>query len=380
MEKMVAEQPWRWRDAGLTVLVWFVPATGLVGGTVSIERVLSSAFIGLLVGMVLSVPIPAKQAAVAKTSTARRVVEAVWTAAIGAAVLALLGLDDRSLASVLVALTMLWLALAVSTALRPLVIAGGPTTQTGPTWLPISRRSRLAEQGKRTVDIALAGGTLLVAAPFLLLVALAIKIEDGGPVLFRQQRIGRHGIPFEMIKFRSMVLNAEELKSQLEHQSERNGPLFKMTNDPRITRVGRLIRELSIDELPQLLNIVRGDMSVVGPRPALPDEAAHFDSTLQRRNTVTPGLTGLWQAEARSDADFERFRSLDLRYVSTASPSMDLWIIAATGTEVIVAVVRATLRAFGHDTTRTDGIASDQPTIDLRDTPVEPTPPSSVVA
>ena len=375
MENKTAEHPWRWRDAGIAALIWFVPATGLINGGGSIDRALASIIVGLMVGTVISLPLPSTQAQVAKTATARRVLEAVWTAAAAASALALLGLDDRTLISAVLSLAFLWIALAVSTGLRPLAVAGGSTRSDAPTWLPVSQRSAAAERGKRAFDVIVAGAALIAIAPVLAIVAVAIKAKDGGPVFFRQRRVGRNGIPFEMLKFRSMVMNAEELKADLEQHSDRSGPLFKMTNDPRITPVGRIIRELSIDELPQLINILRGDMSLVGPRPALPNEAALFDQTLQRRTLVSPGLTGLWQAEARSDADFNRFRNLDLRYVSSASPSMDFWIILATATELAVAVVRTVLRGLGVDTDRTDGVAE---TIDLRVISGESTTTSSV--
>ncbi len=370
MGTQTADHSWRWRDAGLAALIWYVPITGLLHGfrTLTIDRTLSSLLIGLLVGTVVSVPLPSLQTQVAKTASARRVAEAVWTAAAGAAALALLDLDDRSFASALIGLVFMWVVLAVSVALRPLSIARTGLGRDAISWLPVPRRSRFAATGKRTFDVIVSALTLASIAPLLAVVALTIKVNDGGPILFKQRRIGRNGVPFEMFKFRSMVLNAEELRAELEACSERSGPLFKMSNDPRITPVGRIIRELSIDELPQLLNILRGDMSLVGPRPALPDEAALFDATLQRRNIVTPGLTGLWQAEARSDADFERFRDLDLRYVSTASPAVDFWIILATATEVLVAVAAIPLAAAGFDVGRTDAIDLREPAGSAADT------------
>lgn len=371
MRNQSANSSWRWTDASLAALLWFVPVTGLSGGVVTTDRVLSSLLIGLLVGTIMSVPLPSLQTRVVKTATARRVAEAVWTAAAGAAALALLDLDGRSLISVAVGLVVLWVALSVSVAFRPLHIARTGLGRDAIAWLPIPRRSPVATLGKRAFDVSVSALALIAISPLLAIVAIAIKANDGGPVLFKQRRVGRNGIPFEMVKFRSMVLNAEELKAGLAASSERSGPLFKMSNDPRITPIGRIIRELSVDELPQLLNILRGEMSLVGPRPALPDEAAQFDTTLQRRTIVTPGLTGLWQAEARSDADFERFRDLDLRYVSTASPALDFWIILATATEILVAVAAIPLAAAGVDIGQTDGIdlrdtSSDDLVIDLR--------------
>ncbi len=362
-----ADRSWRWTEGGLAALVWFVPITGLTRSVLSVDRVLSSLLIGLVVGTVASVPLPSLQARMIKTATAKRVVEAVWTAAAGAAVLALLDLDGRSFVSVTIGLICLWGTLAISIAVRPLSISEAGIGRDAVAFLPVPKRSPMAARGKRAFDLIVATLTILAVAPVLVVVAAAIKANDRGPVLFKQQRIGRNGVPFEMLKFRSMVINAEDLKAELATSSERSGPLFKLSNDPRVTPIGRVIRELSIDELPQLINILRGDMSLVGPRPALPDEAAQFDTILERRNVVTPGLTGLWQAEARSDADFERFRELDLRYVSTASPALDFWIILATATEVMVAAAALPLSAMGCNVGQTDGIetASNQ-TIDLR--------------
>jgi len=371
-----AEHAWRWRDAGLAALIWFVPITGLREGSITIDRVLSSLLIGLLVGTVMSVPLPSLHAQVVKTATAKRIAEGIWTAATGAAAIALLGLGDRSFFSATIGLACLWVVISLSVGFGPLAIARTGLGRDGIAWMPVPRRSRVASMGKRAFDVTVAVAAMFAIAPLMLVTAMAIKANDGGPVLFKQRRIGRNGVPFEMYKFRSMVLNAEELKADLEASSERSGPLFKMSDDPRITSIGRIIRDLSIDELPQLINIVRGDMSLVGPRPALPDEAAQFDDTLQRRNAVTPGLTGLWQAEARSDADFERFRDLDLRYVSTASPALDFWIILATATDVIVAAAAAPLAAAGFDVGRADAIdlRTESDVIDLR-TPVDSSSP-----
>lgn len=372
-----ADRSWRWTEGGLAAVIWLVPITGLTRDVASVDRVLSGLLIGLLVGTVMSVPLPSLQTPMVKTASAKRIVSAVWTAAVGAAALTLLDLDDRSLISIAVGLVCLWGALAISVAVRPLPVAFAARGGDAVAVPPAPRRSLAAGTGKRVFDVVVATLAILAIAPLLATVAIAIKANDGGPVLFKQRRIGRDGVPFEMLKFRSMVTNAEDLKAELAASSERSGPLFKISDDPRITPVGRIIRELSIDELPQLLNIVRGDMSLVGPRPALPDEAAQFDATLLRRNLVTPGLTGLWQAEARSDADFERFRDLDLRYVSTASPALDLWIILATATEVLVAAAAVPLSAMGCDIGRSDGIdRSPNEVIDLR-TPADAPGPRS---
>ncbi|MCC6497754.1 MAG: sugar transferase, partial [Propionibacteriaceae bacterium] len=165
---------------------------------------------------------------------------------------------------------------------------------------------------KRTFDVLGSSVLLLLAAPVMGLVALAIKLEDGGPVLFRQPRVGRKGEIFQCLKFRSMVLDAEARLAELAAANEGSGPLFKMTHDPRITKVGRFIRRFSLDELPQLWNALRGDMSLVGPRPALPTEVAQYDSDTRRRLDVRPGLTGLWQVSGRSNLSWDDTVRLDL--------------------------------------------------------------------
>ncbi len=189
---------------------------------------------------------------------------------------------------------------------------------------------------KRMLDILGASIILLLASPVMLLTALAIKLEDRGPVFFRQHRAGRLAEPFGMLKFRSMVTNAEELKADLSEDNERSGPLFKVTKDPRITKVGRIIRELSIDELPQLINVIKGDMSLVGPRPALDEEEKAFDEELRGRFDVRPGITGLWQVEARSNASFAAYRRLDLHYVENWTIGLDIRILMATVEQVVV--------------------------------------------
>lgn len=360
MSKQAVESSWRWSDAGVTAVLYYVPMTGLAarGWAIDGGHLVASVMIGLLVAAVMSAPMEGFDLRVGRVASARRVFHAVWTAAAGAAACSLAGIGQHSLISTSVSLAVIWLALSVSVAQRPLVTGARTAAAEAPAWLPTTFESSATPIGKRCFDIVVSAAALVLISPLLVVVALAIRAHDGGPVLFRQERIGRGGVPFKMLKFRSMVLDAEARRAELESQSDRSGPLFKMTNDPRITPIGRWIRELSIDELPQLFNILRGEMSLVGPRPALPDEAVQFDSVLQRRTIVTPGLTGLWQAEARSDANFERFRELDLRYVATTSPSLDLWIILATAAEVLSAVVSIPLRAIGIDGRRVDGIVS----------------------
>jgi len=221
---------------------------------------------------------------------------------------------------------------------------------------------------KRAIDIIGAVVGLILVAPILLLTAMAIKVEDGGPALFRQRRAGRGAKTFEMVKFRSMVTNAEELKADLANENQRSGPLFKLSDDPRITRVGRLIRESSIDELPQLVNVLKGEMSLVGPRPALLEEEAAFDDELRGRFSVRPGITGLWQVEARSNASFSAYRRLDLHYVENWTVGLDLRILMATVEQVIVTVAMLPLRRFlpanGNDQVV---VAQSETIIDLRE-------------
>lgn len=167
-------------------------------------------------------------------------------------------------------------------------------------------------------------------SPLMVATAIAIKLDDGGPVFFRQTRAGRDSRPFTMLKFRSMVVNAEERLAELESQADGNGVLFKMRDDPRITRVGRVIRAYSIDELPQLVNVLLGEMSMVGPRPPLMTEVERYGSDVMRRLTVKPGITGLWQVGGRSDLDWEESVRLDLYDVENWSIVQDLIIIFRT--------------------------------------------------
>jgi lipopolysaccharide/colanic/teichoic acid biosynthesis glycosyltransferase len=184
---------------------------------------------------------------------------------------------------------------------------------------------------KRALDIALAGGALLALMPLLLLIALAIRADSPGPVFYTSTRLGRRGRPFSMFKFRTMCPEADRLKGHLQHLNTLKGPVFKMPDDPRVTRLGRLLRRSSLDELPQLLNVLRGEMSLVGPRPPLPDEVARYAPWHWRRLDVTPGLTGLWQISGRaSEADFDRWVAWDLRYIDEWSLGLDLRIIWRT--------------------------------------------------
>jgi exopolysaccharide biosynthesis polyprenyl glycosylphosphotransferase len=183
---------------------------------------------------------------------------------------------------------------------------------------------------KRTFDIV--GSTLLLAlgAPLMLWTAFAVRRHDGGPVLFRQTRVGRDGREFTCLKFRSMILDAESYLSELHSETGHNGGLFKMERDPRITRPGQWIRRYSVDELPQLINVLRGDMSLVGPRPPLPTEVDRYTTTQSRRLRVRPGLTGLWQVSGRSDLSWSEAIRLDLYYVDNWSMIQDVVILGRT--------------------------------------------------
>lgn len=214
---------------------------------------------------------------------------------------------------------------------------------------------------KRALDLFMAVVGLMIFAPVMLVVALAIKLSDGGPVLFRQRRVGQDGEPFDMLKFRTMVPDAEARLAALAHGNERHGPLFKLEHDPRVTRVGRFLRSSSLDELPQLVNVLRGEMSVVGPRPALPSEVAQFDARLLDRLQMPPGITGLWQVEARDNPHFGAYRRLDLFYIDNWSLNLDLVIIVATVEQVLAKAVRA-LGSTRHEPARVVPLRGPAPT------------------
>jgi exopolysaccharide biosynthesis polyprenyl glycosylphosphotransferase len=204
------------------------------------------------------------------------------------------------------------------------------------------RHSTIQQIAKRTLDLVVGSMLLVVTAPVMVVAAVLIKAHDRGPVFFRQVRIGRDGEPFTLIKLRTMEVDAEARLTDLRHRNERHGPLFKVSVDPRITRIGGFLRSAAIDELPQLFNVLAGRMSIVGPRPALPAETAEFDVELQRRHLVRPGVTGLWQVEANHKASFEEYRRLDLFYVNNWSVTMDLGVIVDT----VPAIGRRALRAL----------------------------------
>ncbi len=190
--------------------------------------------------------------------------------------------------------------------------------------------------GKRLIDACAAAIAILLLSPVFLLTALAIKLDSPGPVFYRSTRLGHRARPFTFLKFRSMVADAERLKKDLEHLNEMDGPVFKIQDDPRMTRVGRWLRRTSLDELPQLFHVLRGEMSLVGPRPPIPEEVEQYEPWQRRRLSVVPGITCLWQVSGRNRIGFEQWMSLDARYIDSISFGTDLKILMRT----LLAVVR----------------------------------------
>ncbi|MCL6634016.1 MAG: sugar transferase [Alicyclobacillus herbarius] len=183
---------------------------------------------------------------------------------------------------------------------------------------------------KRATDILISGIALVLASPIMAGVALAIWLDDRGPIIYSQTRVGLHGRRFKMHKFRSMRVDADKIKQQLMHLNEMSGPVFKIRDDPRVTRVGRFLRKTSLDELPQLWDVLVGNMSLVGPRPPLPDEVEQYDAYHRRRLSVKPGITCIWQVSGRNDIDFEQWVNLDLEYIDTWSYIQDWRILFKT--------------------------------------------------
>lgn len=196
--------------------------------------------------------------------------------------------------------------------------------------LPTASLGTSARVLKRAMDLMLATCALLVASPVLLAIAIAIKLDSPGPVFFRQERTGRSGMPFRIFKFRSMTADAWQQRSSVSAQNEVDGPLFKMAHDPRVTRVGAFIRKTSLDELPQFINVVRGEMSLVGPRPLPTEESDRLDGAALARLDVKPGITGLWQVCGRSDLTYADLQHLDSVYVRSWSLMWDVRIMAQT--------------------------------------------------
>ncbi len=196
--------------------------------------------------------------------------------------------------------------------------------------MPRQRASRLYPVAKRTLDLFAAAIALLLFLPLFLLIAVLIKIDSPGPVFFRQIRIGKGGKPFRFFKFRSMIRDAERHKAALRELNEAETPLFKIRKDPRVTTIGRILRKSSLDELPQMINVLRGEMSLVGPRPHLPEEVAHYGIAYRERLSVPPGITCLWQATERRSTHFHEWIQSDIEYVRTRSFLLDLKILWRT--------------------------------------------------
>ena len=188
---------------------------------------------------------------------------------------------------------------------------------------------------KRVFDLVVASLAFVVVLPLLLVVVLAILLESPGNPIFKQERLGLDGKRFRMLKLRTMVPDAERRRAEIEHLNESVLPLFKCHNDPRVTRVGRILRATSLDEIPQLINVIRGDMSLVGPRPRLPLEFANLTPAIRRRLSVKPGLAGIWQVSGRAKLNFDEALALDLQYVDNWSFWLDLRLIARTALVVL---------------------------------------------
>lgn len=186
------------------------------------------------------------------------------------------------------------------------------------------------EKIKRFFDICLSSAALVVLSPLLLVIAILIYLEDKGPVIYSQTRIGKDGRAFKLYKFRSMCVDADEKLKDLQELNERDGPVFKIRDDPRVTKVGKFIRKTCIDELPQLVNIIKGDMSIVGPRPPLPNEVEQYNSYQKQRLLVVPGLTCYWQIQKGEETTFDEWVELDLKYIKERSILLDFRLILLT--------------------------------------------------
>lgn len=186
------------------------------------------------------------------------------------------------------------------------------------------------EKIKRFFDICLSTAALVVLSPLLLVIAILIYLEDKGPVIYSQTRIGKDGRAFKLYKFRSMCVDADEKLKDLQKLNERDGPVFKIRDDPRVTKVGKFIRKTCIDELPQLVNIIKGDMSIVGPRPPLPNEVEQYNSYQKQRLLVVPGLTCYWQIQKGEETTFDEWVELDLKYIKERSILLDFRLILLT--------------------------------------------------
>jgi exopolysaccharide biosynthesis polyprenyl glycosylphosphotransferase len=187
------------------------------------------------------------------------------------------------------------------------------------------------------MDVVMSLALLVLLLPLMLLVALAIRLDSPGAALLKQKRIGRDRVPFDCYKFRSMCVDAEAQRKALAHRNEMTGPVFKIRSDPRVTRVGRVLRKYSLDELPQLINVLKGEMSLVGPRPPLPEEVERYEPRHMKRLEVKPGLTCIWQVSGRNEICFERWVELDIEYIEHRSLWLDLVILVRTVPAVITA-------------------------------------------
>jgi exopolysaccharide biosynthesis polyprenyl glycosylphosphotransferase len=187
---------------------------------------------------------------------------------------------------------------------------------------------------KAVIDYFVAGFSLIILSPLLILIAITIKLTSKGPILFTQIRSGLNGRQFTLYKFRTMVSNAEELKEQLKVINEMDGPVFKITNDPRVTPVGHFLRRTSLDELPQLFNIIKGEMSLVGPRPPLPSEVQEYQLWQRRKLSMKPGLTCIWQVSGRNNVSFKEWMTMDLEYIDKWSLFLDFKLLVLTVKEV----------------------------------------------
>lgn len=209
-------------------------------------------------------------------------------------------------------------------------------TMTATTFRPAKNQSgKRADMNKRALDLFITGAATVALIPLFALISLAIALTSRGPVLFRQTRIGENGVPFEILKFRTMFVDAERRREQLLVTSDRRGVCFKAKNDPRITKVGRILRRTSLDELPQLFNVLKGEMSLVGPRPALQSEVAAYPAHAMGRLACKPGITGIWQVSGRADINFETMVSMDIAYARSKSTVLDIMILALTGRAIL---------------------------------------------
>lgn len=197
-------------------------------------------------------------------------------------------------------------------------------------------KSRFIYHGiKRLFDIVAATCGIIILSPLMIVIAVLIKVEDHGPIFYKQVRVGKNGKTFKMYKFRSMFINADKMLDKLKEQNDVDGPMFKMKDDPRVTKIGHFVRKHSLDELPQFFNVLKGDMSLVGPRPPLPSEVEEYSEYDKQRLFVIPGCTGLWQATERNEVGFNEMVQLDIQYIQRASFTFDLWIIWKT-VEIVI--------------------------------------------